>query len=166
MPATSHMYVPLYFYCSLYIDPTVLHTHQKQQQITIYIYHTVAIYVPQTIMPVKCHIYSTYAKCFICTYDNHVHIYIYIYVPHMNSLNKKCDLEHWEAYISLLLTYDPEQYACYIAHICSTALLLVYNILLNPVPSTNMPQNGTKKAYAPITQFALMGEVCQCTYHI
>ena len=62
MSATLHMDVPLYCYCSLHIDPTLLHKQIKNQQNATLTYHAIAIHGPRRNMPLKCHMYVTNAN--------------------------------------------------------------------------------------------------------
>ena len=82
MPTTLHIYVPLHFLCTLFIDPTLLHQSVKKQQTATFIYQPTVIYVPATNMTPYCH---TYASC------THYLMYINgrnkpIYMPNMNLL--------------------------------------------------------------------------------
>ena len=48
------MYVPLHYYCSLHLDPILLHIKvQKKWQTATYNYHATVIYVPTTDMPLE-----------------------------------------------------------------------------------------------------------------
>ena len=77
MPATLHIYVPLHFYSSLYIDPTSLHASITNQYTATIIYNTCAQYVPPINMPLKCNkydIYPNYSMCIcgkVCQYTFH-----------------------------------------------------------------------------------------------
>ena len=62
-------FVPLYFYCSLYTYPTILHTSITNQISATYINQSWAKYVPGTKMPLKYHTYATGPNCLMCTYE-------------------------------------------------------------------------------------------------
>ena len=47
-----------------------------------FIYPAMSIYMPAMNMPLKCHIYSTYANYFMCTYQTTMSVHI----PHISSL--------------------------------------------------------------------------------
>ena len=49
-----YIYVTLYIYCSLHMDPTWLKTSIKYQCTATFIYHTIAKYVPAINMPTGC----------------------------------------------------------------------------------------------------------------
>ena len=73
MPPTSHIYVPLHYYCGLHIDLTLL--HRTCEKTSVFIYHAIAISVLATNMALKCHIYATYANYFICTCETTMSAY-------------------------------------------------------------------------------------------
>ena len=82
MPATLYIYVPLHFYCSLYIDPKSIYTKCKKKTIktnVTLIYHAIAIYMPATNIPLKCHTYAIYAYYFMFRYQTTMSVY----VPHV-----------------------------------------------------------------------------------
>ena len=68
----------LHVYCTLHIDPTLLHILVKKQQNTSLTYYGIAIYVPATNMPPICHM----PKLLNMINEGSV----LIYMPHMNSL--------------------------------------------------------------------------------
>ena len=69
MPTTSHIHVPLHYYSTLYIGPTLL--HMTVNKTTTFNYHAIAIYMPITNMLLKCYIYASYL---MCAWENHVSI--------------------------------------------------------------------------------------------
>ena len=80
-PATLHIYVPLHFFCSLHIDPILMHASIKCQQTTTFICNTTPKYVPVTNVPLKCYICQM-PKLRMCISDGNMPIYM----PHMSSL--------------------------------------------------------------------------------
>ena len=66
IPTTLYMYVPLHCYCSLHIEPILLHISAKKQQTVIFNYHAIGIYVPAKNMLLKCHILATCSNYSIC----------------------------------------------------------------------------------------------------
>ena len=56
---------------SLHVGPTVLHTQEKT---ATFIYYAITIYVPTTNMPLKCHMYATYATSCVIS-DNYISKY-------------------------------------------------------------------------------------------
>ena len=61
MAATLLIYVLMYCYCSLHIDPTLLCISVNKQQTELFSSHPIAKYVPPENMPTECHMYA------ICT---------------------------------------------------------------------------------------------------
>ena len=58
MPPTSHIYVTLHYSCGLHIKPTVLYTQVQEQLSTTVTSYIIAKYVPETNMPLTCHIWK------------------------------------------------------------------------------------------------------------
>ena len=81
MTVKLHMYVPLHYYCNLHIDLTLMHIQVQNIYCKVTL-HIFAKYVLETTMLLKCHIYTTYANYFLCTYE-------IVYIAHMNSLHQK-----------------------------------------------------------------------------
>ena len=170
MPPILYIYVPLHYYCSLNI------ASQKQQTAPL-IYHTIIIYVPATNMPLKCHIYSTYANYFMHRYE----AAMLKYIPHMNLLQWTMQPEALVYMHSTLLnlswTYMPFILHIYILphfycnlHIDLTLLhtsiknhqtaIFIYHTTAKYVPTTNM---SLKCQYMPNSQIiwhASIGELC------
>ena len=64
--------VSLNFYCSLYIDPTLLHIPIKTTKTLIC--HATLKYVPATYMPFKLHINAKYPRNSMCIFGRSTHI--------------------------------------------------------------------------------------------
>ena len=54
MSAILHIYVPMHFFPSLHIDPTLLHTSVKNQLSVTFIFHSTVELLSGTNMPPKC----------------------------------------------------------------------------------------------------------------
>ena len=52
-------------------------------------YHAIAIYMPATNMPLKCHIY---AKCFMCTYHTTVSVYTSYDLNELNNVTRSTNI--------------------------------------------------------------------------
>ena len=76
MPSTLHIHVPLQFYYSLHIDPTVLHISIRSQPTASHIYHTTAKYVQSINMPLKYQKYATCQNYSMCIYGGRMLIYM------------------------------------------------------------------------------------------
>ena len=122
IPATLHIYVPLYFYCSPHIDPTLLYmqvhrNNNLQLLITMLLpYMCDNKYAPQMLH--ICH------KCKLI----HVQIsynYVSIYAS-WTQCNGQCYQEHWYTYNSHYWHMPFNKCACHIVNICSTILPLYY----------------------------------------
>ena len=61
-------YISLYCFCSVPIDPTVVHTSVNNKDIAIFP-QFIAIYVPTTNMLLKCHIHALCPNCSMCNHD-------------------------------------------------------------------------------------------------
>ena len=88
----------------IYRPRITAHTSSKMKQSTAANSHMIANYVPKTNVPLKCHIYATYANKFMCRYEtitstqcnhqcyqNHCYTYIFHYW-HMPLKNKPATL--------------------------------------------------------------------------
>ena len=80
MPPTLQIYVPLHFYFSLHVDPTLLHIFIKKAATIIY--QSIAQYVPASNMPLKCQKYGLCPNYSMCTYRASMQIKL----PHMKLL--------------------------------------------------------------------------------
>ena len=61
-------------------DPTYLSISAKMQPTVAATLYIIAKNVPETILPVKYYIYTTYANYSMCRYETSMSIYIYIYI--------------------------------------------------------------------------------------
>ena len=71
MPATLHIYVPLYYYCSLHIDFQV-----QVKKTATFNYHSITIYMPKTNILFACQIYPICTNYFMCRYKATLSVYI------------------------------------------------------------------------------------------
>ena len=102
MPATLHIYIPLYIYCSLHIDPILLYTEvdNKLQLLFIMLPHANNKYMPQMpCMPISsCADITQLCQdiYFISTYHNQVSLQtlVYIHFTLLTYAPKKICLSH------------------------------------------------------------------------
>ena len=84
--------------------------------------HVIAMYLPKSIMPLKCQIQATNANQIKSSYETTLSAYMY----HINPMQSTMWPEALTYIYFTLLAYTPEQYASNITYICPTAMLLWY----------------------------------------
>ena len=75
MTPTSHIYVPLHYYCGPHTNPSSWIYKSKRQLAATFNYQAISIYMSEINMALKCHIYATYANNFMCRYNNTMSVY-------------------------------------------------------------------------------------------
>ena len=86
-------------------DPTFLYISTIIQPTATDALHIFAKYVPETKMPLKCHMYFTYPNYFMCRYQT----ILWVQLPHINSKQSPMSSQA-EVYLHFtLLAYTSEQ---------------------------------------------------------
>ena len=126
MPATLHMYVPLYLYCSLHIDPTLLHTWLKINEIPHFTYY--CKYGWGTNMPLKYHINAICQNYLMSINGGSIPIYIIYATYEHNGINHvirstvhrcwwKCQQWCWCKGWQDRMMMPQSDYICWVGHL-------------------------------------------------
>ena len=98
-----------------------VHTSKKEQMST-FIYHASAIYVPTLSIPLKWHIYTKY-EISSCADTRQLYQYIYLIWTHCND---QCDQKHWYTYTSHYWYIPMNKYICHTAHLSHSMSTVLY----------------------------------------
>ena len=144
-----------------------------------FIYHTMDIYMPAINMPLKCHTFAIHGNYLKCRNETTMSEY----PPDMNSMQWKCDHDHWHTYIRHHWHMPLNKYVChtaYVSHyIISTVVYILTQHSCTHLPKinkcatyikqttakyfswTDLPLNCNIYAICLITWYACMGELCK-----